>query len=174
MSAQRLNPNNLFPRVAMLYCPPRHDRYALFYDQARLLRTNSVNKDIHWIETGSHLSSHLTRVYIAFANLSAFARIANYICIISISFAPTTHFLLKLVNQKLLALHIGLQYHAQQNLHTAIPAQQDQRFKKKSLMIQCQTCTLVVLYRALDYNYLDKMHEVTKYVEFNIVLRKNV
>ena len=73
MSAQRLNPNNFFPRVAMLYCPPRHDRYALFYDQARLLRTNSVNKDIHWTETGSHLSSHLTRVYIAFANLSAFA-----------------------------------------------------------------------------------------------------
>ena len=82
MSAQRLNPNNFFPRVAMLYCPPRHDRYALFYDQARLLRTNSVNKDIHWIETGSHLSSHLTRVYIAFANLSAFARIANCICIL--------------------------------------------------------------------------------------------
>ena len=108
MSAQRLNPNNFFPRVAMLYCPPRHDRYALFYDQARLLRTNSVNKDIHWTETGSHLSSHLTRVYIAFANLSAFARILfnNKLC-------PTTHFLLKLVNQKLLALHIGLQYHAQ-------------------------------------------------------------
>ena len=124
MSAQRLNPNNFFPRVAMLYCPPRHDRYALFYDQARLLRTNSVNKDIHWTETGSHLSSHLTRVYIAFANLSAFARIANCICILhalqtvsafclTINCAPTTHFLLKLVNQKLLALHIGLQYHAQ-------------------------------------------------------------
>ena len=85
MSAQRLNPNNFFPRVAMLYCPPRHDRYALFYDQARLLRTNSVNKDIHWTETGSHLSSHLTRVYIAFATLSAFARIANYICILFIN-----------------------------------------------------------------------------------------
>ena len=85
MSAQRLNPNNFFPRVAMLYCPPRHDRYALFYDQARLLRTNSVNKDIHWTETGSHLSSHLTRVYIAFANLSAFARIANCICILFIN-----------------------------------------------------------------------------------------
>ena len=43
-----------------------------------------------------------------------FARIANCICILfNNKLCPTTHFLLKLVNQKLLALHIGLQYHAQ-------------------------------------------------------------
>ena len=147
MSAQRLNPNNFFPRVAMLYCPPRHDRYALFYDQARLLRTNSVNKDIHWIETGSHFSLHLTRVHIArifklYLHLHAL-QIVSAFCL-SINCAPTTSFLLKLANQKL--QHCILAHSITPSRSCTLQSQlsKNQRLRKKSPMSQCQICKLVV------------------------------
>ena len=82
----------------------------------------------------------------------------------SISFAPTTHFLFKLANQKLLALHITLHYSITPSRSCTLQSQlsKNQRLRKKSQCPNVRFARWLYLYMALDCNYFDKMHEVTK------------
>ena len=107
-----------------------------------------------------------------------FARIANCICILfNNKLCPTTHFLLKLVNQKLLALHITLHYSITPRRSCTLQSQlsKNQRLKKKSPMSQCQICKLVVFIQGTWFQlFWRNAWGDKKYLEFNLVLRKNV
>ena len=95
----------LFPPSGEAVLSPRHDLWAMFYDHARLLCTNSGARTfIGWKKLGHNLARILLECTLhTFANcicICTHLQIVFAFCL-SISFAPMTHFLLKFANQKL-------------------------------------------------------------------------
>ena len=86
-----------------------------------------------------------------------------------------THFLLKFANQEL--LHCILAHIIMHSGSCTLQSQlnKNQRLRKNSQCPNVRFASWLYLYRAHDCNYFDEMHEdKKKYLEFNIVLRKNV
>ena len=178
MSTKRLSLNNFFLRVARRYCP--RDMTCKLCFMTRLgsfAQTLWARTFIGWKKLGHILARILPECTLhAFANcicICTHLQIVSAFCL-SISFAPITHFCSNLLTRSSSIAYWLTLSRTVDLVHCTPSSARIRGSGKNSQCPNVRFASWLYLYRALDCNYFDKMHEVTKYVEFNIVLRKNV